>query len=93
LTIAQDEKYDAKKIREEHRDNAMYVGYAPYDKPQIAISVVLENAGHGGSEAAPIAKVMMDYYFKDQVFPKHQLIESLGSNGAVNKPLQVKEAD
>lgn len=93
LTIAQDEKYDAKKIREEHRDNAMYVGYAPYDNPQITISVVLENAGHGGSEAAPIAKVMMDYYFKDQVFPKHQLIESLGSNGSGNKPVPVKEAD
>ncbi|WP_340678159.1 penicillin-binding protein 2 [Paraglaciecola sp.] len=92
LTIAQDEKYDASKIREEHRDNAMYVGYAPYDKPQIAISVVLENAGHGGSEAAPIAKVMMDYYFKDQVFPKHQLIESLGVAPG-NKPLQVKEVD
>ncbi|WP_340680892.1 penicillin-binding protein 2 [Paraglaciecola sp.] len=92
LTIAQDEKYDASKIREEHRDNAMYVGYAPYDKPQIAISVVLENAGHGGSEAAPIAKVMMDYYFKDQVFPKHQLIESLGVVPG-NKPLPVKEVD
>jgi len=76
ITIAQDEKYDAKKIAEEHRDNAMYIGYAPYDKPQIAITVVVENAGHGGSEAAPIARTMMDYYFKDQVFPKHQVIES-----------------
>jgi penicillin-binding protein 2 len=76
VTIGQDEKYDASKISEENRDNAMYVGFAPYDKPQIAITVVLENAGHGGAQAAPIARSMMDYYFKDQVFPAHTVIEN-----------------
>ena len=93
LTIAQDEKYDASKIREEHRDNAMYVGYAPYDDPQIAISVVVENAGHGGSEAAPIARTMMDYFFKDQKFPAHEVIESLSSAGSSAKPAAVKEVE
>ena len=82
FTIGQDEKYDAKKTREEHRDNAMYVGYAPYDNPHIVISVVLENAGHGGSEAAPIARKMMDYYFKDQTFPQHKVIASYNSQEA-----------
>ena len=78
VTIAQDEKYDATKLSKKNHDNAMYVGYAPYDKPQIALTVVLENAGHGGAEAAPIARKMMDNYFKDQTFPEHQLIEYLG---------------
>lgn len=78
VTIAQDEKYDAEKLSKKNRDNAMYVGYAPYDAPQIAVTVVLENAGHGGAEAAPIARKMMDNFFRDQTFPEHQVIEHLG---------------
>ncbi|MEP1449209.1 MAG: penicillin-binding protein 2 [Paraglaciecola sp.] len=78
VTIAQDEKYDAEKLSKKNRDNAMYVGYAPYDAPQIAVTVVLENAGHGGAEAAPIARKMMDNFFRDQIFPEHQVIEHLG---------------
>ncbi|WP_339721549.1 penicillin-binding protein 2 [uncultured Paraglaciecola sp.] len=78
VTIAQDEKYDAEKLSKKNRDNAMYVGYAPYDKPQIAVTVVLENAGHGGAEAAPIARKMMDNYFRDQTFPPHEVIEHFG---------------
>ncbi|WP_158968393.1 penicillin-binding protein 2 [Paraglaciecola sp. L3A3] len=77
VTIAQDEKYDASKLSKENHDNAMYVGYAPYDKPQMTISIVLENAGHGGAEAAPIARKIMDNFFKDQTFPEHEVIESL----------------
>ncbi|MGB0899999.1 MAG: penicillin-binding transpeptidase domain-containing protein, partial [Psychrobium sp.] len=62
ISIAEDEKYDAEKISERHRDNAMYVGYAPYDKPEIALTVVVENAGGGGSSAAPIARKLFDVY-------------------------------
>lgn len=69
ISIAQDEEYDAEKIAERHRDNAMYVGYAPYDAPQMVISVVLENAGGGGSNAAPIARHMMDFFFANQIQP------------------------
>ena len=75
VSIAQDEKYDASKLSKKNHDNAMYVGYAPFDKPQIALTVVLENADHGGAEAAPIARQMMDNYFKDQTFPEHHVID------------------
>lgn len=78
VSIAQDEKYDASKLSKKNHDNAMYVGYAPYDKPQITVTVVLENAGHGGAEAAPIARKIMDEFFKDQTFPEHKVIEYLG---------------
>ena len=61
--IAQDAKYDADAIDERLRDNAMYLGYAPYDKPTIVIAVALENAGGGSKNAAPIARQMLDYYF------------------------------
>jgi penicillin-binding protein 2 len=63
VSIAQDQKYDADALDERHRDNAMYVGYAPYDKPTIVIVVAIENAGGGGSLAAPMARQLLDYYF------------------------------
>ncbi|OIQ46366.1 MAG: penicillin-binding protein 2 [Gammaproteobacteria bacterium MedPE] len=62
ISIAEDEEYDEEKISERHRDNAMYVGYAPFDKPEIALTVVVENAGGGGSSAAPIARKLFDVY-------------------------------
>jgi peptidoglycan glycosyltransferase len=43
--------------------HAWFIGYAPYDKPQIAISVIVENAGTGGSYAVPIAKKVINAYF------------------------------
>ncbi len=63
INIAQDEEYDADKIAEKYRDNAMFVGFAPVDNPQIAVAVVIENVGGGGKNAAPVARTMMDYYF------------------------------
>ena len=63
IELAENEKYDKKKIAKRHRDNAVYVGYAPIDYPEIAISVVVENAGHGGEVAAPIARILLDVYF------------------------------
>jgi penicillin-binding protein 2 len=44
-------------------DHAWFVCFAPYDDPQIAICVVLENAGHGGTVGAPIARQLMERYF------------------------------
>jgi penicillin-binding protein 2 len=57
-----DEEYDAEKTDERLRDNALYIGYAPFEDPQIAVAVVVENAGGGGSNAAPIARRVMDKY-------------------------------
>ena len=46
-----------------HKDHALFVAYAPTHKPEIAVSVVLEHGGGGGSNAAPVAKRVMDFYF------------------------------
>jgi penicillin-binding protein 2 len=43
-------------------DHAWYVGFAPFDHPKIAIAVMLENAGFGGTKAAPIAGMVMEKY-------------------------------
>jgi len=43
--------------------HGLFVGCAPVDNPVIAIAVVVENAGHGGSVAAPIAGAVLRYFF------------------------------
>jgi len=68
FSVGQNEKYVAEDVDERLRDNAMYVGYAPFEYPEISVTVVLENAGGGSSNAAPIARKVMDFYFRDRVF-------------------------
>ena len=46
-----------------HRDHAWFAGYAPADKPEIAIAVLVEHGGSGGKIAAPVAKTIVDGYF------------------------------
>ena len=43
--------------------HAWFIGFAPYDDPEIAISVIVENSGSGGSVAAPVAGSVLDAYF------------------------------
>jgi penicillin-binding protein 2 len=45
-------------------DHSIFVGFAPFEDPEIAIVVYLENAGHGGQNAAPLAGSVMRYYFR-----------------------------
>ncbi|MDB5851490.1 MAG: penicillin-binding protein 2, partial [Rhodoferax sp.] len=66
VTIGQNEKYNANTMPERYRDNALYMAYAPVDKPQIALALVLENAGWGGAAAAPIARRVFDYWLMNQ---------------------------
>ena len=67
--IKQDEKYDAKTTKENNRDNAMFISFAPYEKPEIVVVVAIENVAKGGgaSNAAPVARQIMDQYFGDRV--------------------------
>lgn len=66
-SYAQDTKYDATKVDERFRDNALFVGYAPFDKPKVAIVVLVENVtGGGGSSAAPIARRILDAFMEKQ---------------------------
>ena len=62
IGIKQNEKYDESKVNERHRDHALFIAYAPAENPKIALAVIVENGGHGGSAAGPIARKVMDYY-------------------------------
>ncbi|KGJ97188.1 penicillin-binding protein 2 [Thalassotalea sp. ND16A] len=65
---AQDTDYDATKISEDKRDNAMFIAFAPYTAPEIVVAIAIENVavGGGGSNAGPVARQIMDQYFANK---------------------------
>ena len=54
--------YKAGKLKQELRDHALFIAFAPADKPKIALVVLVENGGFGAQSAAPIARMVFDYY-------------------------------
>jgi penicillin-binding protein 2 len=54
-------KYSS-RITERLRDHALFIAFAPADKPTIAMAVLVENGGFGAESAAPIARAVLDYY-------------------------------
>src|SRR4029434_9280740 len=56
IEIKANEKYNAAKLDERHRDHALYTAFAPLEAPRIALALVVENAGFGAGAAAPIAR-------------------------------------
>jgi len=77
--LKQGESYSAARTAEHLRDHALFVAFAPVDDPKIAVAVIVENGGHGGSTAAPIARKLMDQY----------LLGSTGASGAI--PVKVTD--
>lgn len=63
-TLRPDEKYDEHKIDKRLRDHALFIAFAPADQPRLAVAVIAENGGHGGSVAAPIARQVLDKYME-----------------------------
>jgi penicillin-binding protein 2 len=49
------------------RDHALFTGFAPIQNTEVAIAVIVENAGSGSSKAAPLAKKVLDAYFKNKL--------------------------
>jgi len=69
-TVAQNAKYNAKVVPETLRDHAWFIAFAPVESPKIAVAVLVENAGFGASNAAPIARKVMDAYLLQPATPK-----------------------
>ncbi|MBI4937654.1 MAG: penicillin-binding protein 2 [Nitrosomonadales bacterium] len=65
--MKQGEQYIESQVQERLRDHAWFIAFAPADKPKIALVVLAENGGHGGSTAAPIARKVLDYYLLGKV--------------------------
>ena len=66
ISIDAEEKYDSSKIDKRQWDHALFVAFAPVEKPKIAIGLIVENGEHGGSSAAPIARAVFDAYMQSQ---------------------------
>ena len=65
VAIKQGERYDRLKTAERNRDNALFVGFAPAEDPQIVISVMIENGEAGGRVAGPVVRKVMDAWLLD----------------------------
>jgi penicillin-binding protein 2 len=62
VAMKQGEKYDETRVTERLRDHSLYIAFAPLDSPKIALAVLVENGGFGARAAAPIARIVLDYY-------------------------------
>ncbi|OYU44350.1 MAG: penicillin-binding protein 2 [Burkholderiales bacterium PBB4] len=83
--LSQKEKYNAAKMEERQRDHSLYSAFAPADKPQIALAVIVENAGFGSASAAPIARRVFDYVLLGQ-YPNAEDLAQV-SKGLATAPL------
>jgi penicillin-binding protein 2 len=66
FSIGQNERYNEEQVAERMRDHALFIAFAPVNHPQIAVAVIIENGRHGGSVAAPIARIILDSYLLKQ---------------------------
>ncbi len=85
LKVTEDIK-KGEKIPYQFRDHAWFIAFAPYEKPEVAISVLVEHGGHGGAAAAPVAKKLLEAYF--EYYPP---FESLEKAEAENVPGSANE--
>jgi penicillin-binding protein 2 len=85
IAIKANEKYDASKIDERHRDHALYTAFAPLESPQIALAMVVENGGFGAAAAAPIARRVFDFMLQG-IYPSEEDIAAV-QKGQVTTPI------
>jgi penicillin-binding protein 2 len=79
------EKYSQIKADERKRDHSLYVAFAPVDSPQVALAVIVENAGFGSTSAAPIARRVFDYLLTG-TYPSEEDI-ALAREGKATAPV------
>jgi len=91
VTIGQKDKYNASKLEEHQRDHSLYMAFAPVDAPQVALAVVVENAGFGAAHAAPIARRVFDYLLLGQ-YPNEEDLAAVQKGLAANPIGKPREA-
>jgi penicillin-binding protein 2 len=79
IGIRQDQKYDARRIAERHRDHSLFMAFAPAEHPRLALAVIVENGGFGAQAAAPIARKVFDYVLLGKTTPRERGLPSTGS--------------
>jgi len=67
------------------KDHAWFIGFAPFEDPRIAVCILIENAGFGGTQAAPLAGKLIEKYLKgesEQGKPPRQRLEASETSSA-----------
>lgn len=93
VSLGQNVKYNAKLLEEHQRDHSLYAAFAPAENPQIAVAVIVENAGFGAANAAPIARRVFDYWLQGE-YPSEEDIAAVRKGVAsapIGKPRRVDE--
>ncbi|MEI7514234.1 MAG: penicillin-binding protein 2 [Betaproteobacteria bacterium] len=85
VSLGKNEKYNAARMEERQRDHSLYVAFAPAKDPQIALAVIVENAGFGAASAAPIARRVFDYWLLQQ-YPSAEDLVAV-SKGQATAPM------
>ncbi|WP_404345507.1 penicillin-binding protein 2 [Vreelandella aquamarina] len=70
FSLGQDQRYNADELEERLRDHALFMAFAPIEDPQIAVSVIVENAGGGSTHAAHLARAMTDAWLLEDEAPE-----------------------
>lgn len=90
VAIKQGERYNRNQTHERHRDNALFVGFAPAERPAIVVAVMIENGEAGARVAGPVVRKVMDAWLLDTnghlklQFSEHALPETRTSKSSVN---------
>jgi penicillin-binding protein 2 len=90
FTVRQNEKYNASRIDERMRDHALFMAYAPAESPKVVLAMVVENAGFGAQNAAPIARRVFDYVLTGQ-YPSEEDVVAV-QRGQATRPIGTPRA-
>ena len=88
VAIKANEKYIAANVAERNRDHALFSAFAPLDNPKIALAIIVENAGFGSQNAAPIARRVFDYWLMGQ-YPSEEdvaAVQKAQATAPIGKP-------
>ena len=93
VSLDKNQTYKSIQADERKRDHSLYIAFAPVERPQIALAVIVENAGFGSAAAAPIARRVFDYWLMG-LYPNEADMRAVRSGQAtapIGKPLSLAE--
>ena len=70
--LAADKNYQESEVAQHLRDHALFIAFAPFEAPRIAIAVIVEHGGIGSIAAAPVARATLDAWLDQEVRPEPQ---------------------
>lgn len=73
-------------------DHSVFIAFAPKENPKIAIAVIVENSGFGGTWAAPISSLVIEHYLKGKITDQAKLDRILAADFVHNGPYKYKKA-